>query len=75
MLVDYKISTKFNNMLGSVAIVFLQPQMNPLREVLYIDEVYTVKTESVVWFSHKAAEVFHFSRSKYIYITLRSYNK
>ena len=51
-------------MLGFVAIVFLQPQMNPLREVLYIDEVYTEKTESVVWFSHKAAEIFPFLRSK-----------
>ena len=51
-------------MLGSVAIVFLQPQMNPLRAVLYIDEVYTVKTESVVLFGHNAAEVFHFSWSK-----------
>ena len=51
-------------MLGSVAIVFLQPQMNPLRAVLYIDEVYTVKTESVVLFSHKAAEVLLISRLK-----------
>ena len=47
-------------MLRSMAIVFLQPQRNPLREVRYIDEVYTVETETVVWFSHKAAEVFSY---------------